>query len=128
MDITFDINGLRPPLSERGAEMIAENLHNYALGPSHRYSRDVALLTRAGVDPEWIYGARALADVIEDTLVGRRNGPIPLDANGKAAEALVQALRLTGPASFDATSEHAVLLRMLRRDASGTAGTFGRAV
>ncbi len=67
------------------------------------------LLARAGVDPEWVEGARAPADVMEDVLVGRRVEPIPLDPAGKAADALMQALRLTGPASWDATSEHARL-------------------
>jgi hypothetical protein len=73
------------------AEMIAENLHNYSLGCAHKYSKDVARLTRA----------RAMAEVLEDRLVGVREGPIPLDPAGKAADALGHALRLAGPASWE---------------------------
>jgi len=64
-------------LSEGTAELIAENLHNFSLGPSHRYHRDVELLERAGIDPDWTEGARALAEVMEDALVGRYDGPDP---------------------------------------------------
>jgi hypothetical protein len=111
MAVTFVVDGRSGQLSERIAELIAENLRCYAAG---RFPKDVKLLAESGVDPEWLEGARATADVMEDTLVGRREGPIPLDPAGKAADALAQALRLTGPASFDATSEHARLLRVLR--------------
>jgi hypothetical protein len=111
MDVAFDIDGRPGVLSERVAELIAENLRCFAAG---RFPKDVALLARCGVDPAWIEGAQPVADVMEDTLVGRRAGPIPLDPTGKAANALTQALRLTGPASFDATSEHARLLDTLR--------------
>lgn len=72
----------------------------------------------AGIDPEWTQGARAMADIIEDALIGVYDRPIPLDPRGKAAAALMRALSLTGPASWDATSEHAQLL-----NASREAGT-----
>src|SRR5689334_19821517 len=83
MAVTFDIDGRRSEFSEPLAELIAENLHNFSLGPSHRYHRDVEMLARAGIDPEWTDGARALAEVMEDALVGRYEGPIPLDPQGK---------------------------------------------
>jgi hypothetical protein len=118
MDIVFNIDGRAGSLSARVAEMIAENLRCYAVG---RFPRDVAILTNCGVDPAWLEGAIPLAEVIEDTLVGRREGSIPLDSGGKAADALAQALRLTGPASFDATSEHAVLLELLRESQAAAA-------
>ena len=114
MAVTFDIDGRTGQLSEPLAELLAENLHNFSLGPSHRYHRDVELLERAGIDPEWTEGAKALAEVMEDALVGRHDGPIPLDPRGKAAKALLRAVSLTGPASFNATSEHARLANALR--------------
>jgi hypothetical protein len=114
MSVTFDIDGRTVELSEPLAELIAENLHNFSLGKTHRYHSDVEMLARAGVDPEWTEGARALAEVMEDALVGRYEGPIPLDPHGKAAKALLRAVGLTGPASFDATSEHARLANALR--------------
>jgi hypothetical protein len=114
VEVIFDIDGRSGSLSDRVAELIAENLRCYAAGPSHRYHRDVEMLTRAGVDRAWVRGARAMADVMEDTLAGVREGPVPLDRLGLATNALMAALRLTGPASFDATSEHARLLRVLR--------------
>lgn len=114
MAVTFDIDGRRSELSEPLAELIAENLHNFSLGPSHRYYRDVEMLARAGIDPEWTEGARALAEVMEDALVGRHDGPIPLDPRGKAARALFRAVSITGPASWDATSEHARMVNVLR--------------
>jgi len=120
MDIAFDIAGRSGTLSESLADLIAENLRCFAVGPSHRFYRDVELLSRAGVDPEsWVPGARPLADAIESTLVGRRSGPIPLAPASKGANALRRALSLTGPASWDATSEHARLLNTLR-DAQAT--------
>ncbi|MGC2374676.1 MAG: hypothetical protein WA484_12455 [Solirubrobacteraceae bacterium] len=112
--MTFDIGGQRSVLSGPLAELIAENLHNFSLGPSHRYYRDVEMLARAGIDPEWTEGARALAEVMEDALVGRHDGPIPLDPRGKAARALLRAVSITGPASWDATSEHARMVNVLR--------------
>lgn len=111
MELVFDVDGRHESLSEPVATMIAENLRCYAAG---RFPRDVELLTRSGVDPSWLLGTSAIADIMEDTLVGRREGPVPLDPRGKGAAALAQALRLTGPASFDASSEHARLLRTIR--------------
>jgi hypothetical protein len=114
MDVTFDIGGRPGMLSQSVAALIAENLRCFAAGPSHPSRRDVERLAQAGVDPAWVEGARPVADVMEDTLVGRREGPIPLDPAGKGAHALMRALSLTGPASWDATSEHARLLNTLR--------------
>jgi hypothetical protein len=115
MDVTFDIDGRLERLSHSVAALIAENLRCFAAGPSHVFYRDVQRLAQAGVDPAWVHGARSGADVIEDTLVGRRTGAIPLDAAGRTAHAVRYALSLTGPASWDATSEHARLLNTLRQ-------------
>ena len=120
--MTFDIDGRPGLLSQPVAELIADNLRCFAAGPSHRFYRDVELLAQAGVDPTWVEGARPVADVMEDTLVGSREGPIPLDPAGKGTSALMRALSLTGPASWDATSEHARLLNTLRA-AQASSGT-----
>ena len=85
MTVSFDIGGRPGELSEGTAELIAENLHNFSVGPSHRYYRDVEMLARAGVDPSWTQGAKARADIIEDALIGVHDRPIPLDPRGKAA-------------------------------------------
>ena len=66
------------------------------------------LLERAGIDPDWTEGARALAEVMEDALVGRYDGPIPIDPRGKAAKAL---LRTGEP---HRAGEHAQLANALR--------------
>jgi hypothetical protein len=47
-------------------------------------------------------------------LTDKTTAPIPLDANGKAADAIFAVLRLTGPVSFDATSDVSQLQRVLR--------------
>jgi hypothetical protein len=113
MAVAFDIDGRPGELSDRTAELIAENLHNFSL-PAHRFRRDVEMLERAGVDSEWTEGAMAMADIIEDVLIGAHDRPILLDPRGKSAQALMRALSLTGPASWDARSEHARLLGVLR--------------
>ena len=114
MSLAFDIDGRVHEFSEPLAELLAENLHNFSLGPSHRYYCDVEMLARAGIDPSWTEGARAMVNIIEDTLVGCHEGPIPLDPRGKSATALLCAVGLTGPASFNARSEHARLANTLR--------------
>ncbi|HZV75774.1 MAG TPA: hypothetical protein VFF79_18855 [Conexibacter sp.] len=113
MAVLFDIDGRSGALSDSVASLMAENLRCYAAGPSHRFHRDVEGLAQFGVNPSWVEGARAVADIIEDVLVGKFEGAIPLDPAGKAANALMRALSLTGPASSDATSEHARLLNIL---------------
>jgi hypothetical protein len=114
MAVTFDIDGRAGELSEPVAELLAENLHNFSLGPSHRYYRDVEELERAGIDPSWTEGAQAMAEIIEGALVGSYEGPTPIDPRGNAAKALLCTVILTGPASWDATSEHAWLANALR--------------
>ncbi len=110
MQVAFDVGDRRGALSQRAAELIAQNLRCFAVGV---FANDVAVMASSGVDPGWIDGARALADGMEDTLVGRRDGPIPLDPFGKAAIALMQSLRLAAPASVGAKGEHARLLELL---------------
>lgn len=71
-------------------------------------------LAKCGYDPSWLEGAPALADWMEDTLTDKRKDPLPLDPNGKAASALIGALSLCGPASHNAMSDQAQVLKALR--------------
>ncbi len=90
--------------------MVAEKLRGYAAGV---YSTDVEELARMGTDREWLAGARAMADAIEDVLTGTRDAPIPLDRHGRAATALLHVLRLTPITFADATTRYARLHAVL---------------
>jgi hypothetical protein len=76
-------------LTDEQATLLAENLRNYAKGT---FPRDVELGAQLSGNPDWTCGARALADFIEEVLVGNLAGPLPLE--GKAAESMFWALRL----------------------------------
>lgn len=87
--VVFDVAGRFFPMPHGQAEVLAEKLRVFTTG---QWSDDVAKIN-AGDD--WIEGARAVADVIEDVLVGRSADPVPLE--GKAAEAVRQVLRSSNP-------------------------------
>jgi hypothetical protein len=76
-------------LTEDEATLLAENLRNYARG---RLPRDVDLGSRLSGDRRWTDGALALADFLEEMLVGNLSGSLPLE--GKAATSTFWALRL----------------------------------
>jgi hypothetical protein len=109
-EVAFDVDGQQCALSEPEGRILGERLRGFAAG---QYEGDVTLLAEHGTDREWIDGARALADAIEDVLTATRPGPIPLDPTGKAADAAVAAISLPGPASWDATSGFARLHKAL---------------
>jgi hypothetical protein len=111
MDVVFDIDGQRATLTEPSASLIAEKLRCFAVGC---YPKDVEYLTQCGYDPSWLQGAPALADFMEDVLVGRRTTALPLDPAGKATTALANVLRISAPVSFNATSDQARLFNALR--------------
>jgi hypothetical protein len=90
------------PLSERHFEVYSGKLYGFAAG---KYPGDVELLSELGEDPSCVEGCRPLAEVIEDTLTGRWDAPVPLDRDGKAARALRCVLRL----SYLDTSERPLL-------------------
>ncbi len=90
--VAFDVGERQAVLSEEEATVVAEKLRAYAAGV---YSTEVDELARLGTDRDWLAGARAMADAIEDVLTGTRNAPIPLDRHGRAAIAFLQVLRLT---------------------------------
>jgi hypothetical protein len=104
-DVVFDIDAHQTALPESEATFVAEKLRVYAAGVN---SSDVEELARQGTDPEWLAGARAMADAIEDVLTETRSEPIPLDRNGRAANALMQVLRLT-PITSDASAGYSRL-------------------
>lgn len=108
--VAFDVEGEQVDLSEPEARILSERLRGFAAG---QYGGDVADLAARGTDPEWIEGARALADVIEDVLTGTHDGAIPVDPKGKAADAALAALSLSGPTSWNATSGLARLHRAI---------------
>jgi len=110
--VMFDIDGCLTPLPQGDATVIGEKLRCYAAGA---YGHEVEELARSGTDPGWLAGARAMADAIEDVLTETRAAPIPLDREGRAASALVQALRLTPAASADAAVAVARLRDALTR-------------
>jgi hypothetical protein len=105
-EVVFDIDEHQVMLSEGEATAVAEKLRAYAAGV---YSMDVDKLAAQGTDPEWLAGARAMADAIEDVLTGTKMAPIPLDRHGRAATALLQVLRLTPITFADATTRYARL-------------------
>jgi len=109
-DVTFDIDGEHVVVPEGQATLLAERLRMYSAGI---HSSDVDELVRLGTDPVWLEGAHAMADAIEDALTATRGGPIPLDLNGRAANALLQILRLTPVTFADATTGYARLYSAL---------------
>ena len=76
-------------LTENQATFLAETLRNYAKGKCPAAIKEAADL---GGNPNWTDGALAVADFIEEQLVGNLSGPLPLE--GKAAEATFWTLRL----------------------------------
>jgi hypothetical protein len=85
--VVFEVGGGLYPLPEGQATILAEKLRLFAKG---KFPDDVR---RLAAGEGWIEGARPAADVIEDTLVERRIGPIPLE--GKTADAVFQVLRIS---------------------------------
>jgi hypothetical protein len=76
-------------LTENQATFLAETLRNYAKGKCPAAIGEAAQM---GGNPNWTDGALAVADFIEEQLVGNLPGPLPLE--GKAAEATFWTLRL----------------------------------
>ncbi len=80
------------------------------------------LLTKCGVDPEWLAGARATANLMEDTLVGRRDGtscprvwtgrahPLPALEPGRAWQVRRRAYPGVGRSSESFCESHRVKL------------------
>jgi hypothetical protein len=76
------------------ATLIGENLRLFGAG---KVPEDVELVRQMGAKPDWLDAAIPLADEIEEVLVDKRRGPLPVE--GKAAEALYWAsVLVTNPA------------------------------
>jgi hypothetical protein len=76
-------------LTDDQATLVAQSLRNHAKGTR---PRDLALGSSLSGNPGWTGGALALAEFIEEALVGNLDGPLPLE--GKAAESIFWALRI----------------------------------
>jgi hypothetical protein len=87
--VSFEFSERLYELTENQATFLAETLRNYAKGKCPAAVKQAADL---GGNPNWTDGALALADFIEEQLVGNLTGPLPLE--GKAAEATFWTLRL----------------------------------
>lgn len=87
--VAFEFRESVYELTENQATFLAETLRNYAKGKCQPAIRQAA---EQGGNPNWVEGALAVADFIEELLVGNLAGPLPLE--GKAAEATFWTLQL----------------------------------
>jgi hypothetical protein len=87
--VLFEYCGFVYELTENQATFLAETLRNYAKG---KCPAAVQQATDMGGNPNWTEGALAVADFIEEHLVGNLDGALPLE--GKAAEATYWTLQL----------------------------------
>jgi hypothetical protein len=99
--VVFEVEGGLYLLPERQATTLAEKLRLFANG---QFRDDVR---RLAAGEGWIEGARPAADLIEDTLVERRSGPISLE--GKAGDAVFQVLRIAHESQPDRALYDALL-------------------
>jgi hypothetical protein len=111
-NVIFEVDGELVSVRESEARIWSEKLLGFAAG---NWDGDVSLLEAYGHDREWLEGSRALGQAIEDVLTGTWDGVVPIDANGKAADAIYAMLSLPGPSSWDATSGAARVMAALDR-------------
>jgi hypothetical protein len=95
--IVFSVSGRLCPLREEAATVLAEELRRRAAGQ---------------LGSEGVEGARAVADAIEQALVGARDEPIPLA--GDAAEAVFHVLDGSVDLTDPALAEGLALYRAVR--------------
>lgn len=93
-------------LTENQATFLAETLRNYAKGKCPAAVKEA---TELGGSPSWTDGALAVADFLEEQLVGNLIEPLPLE--GKAAEATFWTLRLMRGLGRSAIPTDAAALR-----------------
>ncbi len=93
-------------LSDDQATLLAERLRSYAKG---KLQSEVKRASELSGNPQWTEGALAVADFIEEVLVGNLAGPLPLE--GKAAEATFWALRLMQGLGISSEPTDAAALR-----------------
>jgi len=87
--VLFEYREFVYELTENQATFLAETLRNYARGKCPAAVQQAADMSG---NPNWTEGALAVADFIEEHLVGNLDGPLPLE--GKAAEATYWTLQL----------------------------------
>jgi hypothetical protein len=88
MDVTFAVSDRTYTVPERQATILAENLRLLAKSEAD----EVQGYAQFAVEDDWRESASALADAIEEALVGHVNEPLPLE--GGAASATHRILRL----------------------------------
>jgi hypothetical protein len=106
--VDFDFSGVVHSLSENEATLLAHKLRSCARG---KLPRDVKRIEKLSGNPHWEDGALAVADFIEEILVGNWPGPLPLE--GKAAESTYWALRLIEEADETDSAGSAALVGAL---------------
>lgn len=104
--VAFEFRECVYELTENQATFLAETLRNYAKGKCQAAIRQAAEL---GGNTNWTEGALAVADFIEELLVGNLAGPLPLE--GKAAEATFWTLKLMRGLGRSTTQTDAAALR-----------------
>jgi hypothetical protein len=112
-EVAFRVNGTTCTLTYHDAEVFAEQLLSF---DREKYMGDVNLLasSRGGsTDPGWLEGCESLSRKIEAVLTTAEPGPVEIDATGKEGDAAFHLLRLSGPVSWDATSDRTRLFRAL---------------
>ena len=104
--VSFEFSEYVFELTENQATFLAETLRSYAKGKCPAAVKQAAEM---GGNPKWTEGALAVADFIEEQLVGNLEGPLPLE--GKAAEATFWTLRLMRGLGTSASPTDAAALR-----------------
>jgi hypothetical protein len=104
--VEFELAGSVYTLSDDEATSLAERLRGYAKG---KLKSEIDRASQLSGNPQWADGALAVADFIEEMLVGNLVGPLPLE--GKAAEAAFWALRLMRTVGVSSRSDDAAALR-----------------
>jgi hypothetical protein len=119
--VSFEFSQCVFELTENQATFLAETLRNYAKG---KCPAAVKQATEMGGNPKWTDGALAVADFIEEQLVGNLEGPLPLE--GKAAEATYWTLRLMRGLGASSVPADAAALRDALAGSFVTHGTSAK--
>lgn len=104
--VQFEFSGVVYSLPEDQSTLLAHKLRSCAKG---KLPGEVKRIRRLSGNPHWQDGALAVADFIEEILVGNWPGPLPLE--GKAAEATFWTLRLLEESEEQADCAEAEALR-----------------
>jgi hypothetical protein len=119
--VSFEFSEYVFELTENQATFLAETLRSYAKGKCPAAVKQAAEM---GGNPNWTEGALAVADFIEEQLVGNLEGPLPLE--GKAAEATFWTLRLMRGLGTSTSPTDAAALRDALAGSIATQGTSAK--